>query len=132
MLFEQLKQDMMQARKNKESDKATWLSALIGELQRGGKDFTDAQILALIKKHVETLKDNLKVSPEHTATANEIAFLQAYLPQQMTEAEIRAAIQKAIDEGATNMKLIMGALQGQYSGLYDGRLASGIAKELLG
>ncbi|MEZ0371559.1 MAG: GatB/YqeY domain-containing protein [Candidatus Sericytochromatia bacterium] len=132
MLFEQLKQDMMSARKNKESDKAVWLSALIGELQRGGgKEFEDAQVLALIKKHVATLKENLKVSPEHAATQNEVAFLQGYLPQQMSEDEIRAALKGIIAEGGTNMKALMTGLQTRYAGLYDGRAASAIVKEEL-
>ena len=128
MLYEQLKQDMLNARKQKESHKALWLSALIGELQRGGKDFADGQILGLIKKQLETLKENLKASPGHAATQAEIDFLSGYLPQQMSEAEIETAVQAIINEGNNNMKLVMTALQTRYAGLYDGRSASGIVK----
>lgn len=131
MLLEQLKKDMLTARKNKDSEKATWLGTLIGELQRGGKEFEDAQVLSLIKKNVETLKENLKASPGHQATQREMDFLLGYLPKQMNEAELREAIKGLITEGANNIKLVMSGLQSKYAGLYDGRAASGIAKEEL-
>jgi uncharacterized protein len=128
MLFEKLKQDQLTARKNKESDKALWLSTLIGELQRGDKDFGDAKILSLIKKNVENLKENLKVSPDNVSVQNEIVFLTGYLPQQMSEAELKNAVKAIIAGGANNMKLVMTGLQTQYAGLYDGKMASGIVK----
>lgn len=132
MLYEQLKRDMMTARKNKESEKAVWLSGLIGELQRGGgKEFEDAQVLSLLKKNVATLKENLKSSPGHVATENEIAFLSGYLPQQMSEAELRAAVQTLVAEGADNIKGVMSGLQSRHAGLYDGRLAASLVKEAL-
>ncbi len=132
MLFEQIKKDQLTARKNKESDKALWLSTLIGELQRGEKDFSDAKVLGLIKKNLENLRENLKHSPDSESAQNEITFLEAYLPQQMSETEIQAAVKKLIAEGAANMKMVMTGLQTQYTGLYDGKLASRIVKEALG
>ncbi|MBT9547326.1 MAG: GatB/YqeY domain-containing protein [Candidatus Sericytochromatia bacterium] len=132
MLFEQIKKDQLTARKNKESDKALWLSTLIGELQRGEKDFSDAKVLGLIKKNLENLRENLKHNPNSESAQNEIAFLEAYLPQQMSETEIQTAVQKLIAEGATNMKMVMTGLQTQYTGLYDGKLASKLVKDALG
>lgn len=132
MLYETLKKDMLTARKNKESDKSTWISALIGELQRGGgKEFDDTQVLALLKKNVQTLKENLKVSPNHEPTQKEIEFLSAYLPQQMTDEEIRAAVKALIAEGADNIKGVMSCMQSRHGGLYDGRAAAAIIKEEL-
>lgn len=131
MLIDTLKKDMLTARKNKESDKATWISALIGELQRGGKDFDDAQVLSQIKKNVENLKENLKVSPNHEPTQKEIDFLLGYLPAQMSADELRAAVKDLIAGGANNIKGVMSGLQGQYGGRYDGKLAAGIVKEEL-
>ena len=132
MLFEQIKKDQLTARKNKESEKALWLSTLIGELQRGEKDFSDAKVLGLIKKNLDNLRENLKHNPDSESVKNEIAFLEAYLPQQMSEAEIQTAVQKLIAEGANNMKMVMTGLQTQYTGLYDGKVASRIVKEALG
>lgn len=131
MLIDQLKADLTTARKNRDSEKTTWLSTLIGELQRGGKDFDDAHVLGLIKKNVDTLKENLKVSPGHVATQSEMDFLLGYLPQQMSEDEVRAAVRELIAGGANSIKLLMPELQNRYKGRYDGRLASGIVKEEL-
>ncbi len=132
MLYETIKKDMMTARKNKESDKASWLSTLMGELQRGGgKEFDDAQVLTLLKKNVQTLKENLKVSPNHEPTQKEIEFLSTYLPQQMSDDEIRSAVQALISEGADSIKALMSGMQARHSGLYDGRSAATIIKEEL-
>ena len=132
MLYERLKQDMMNARKSKDSEKSLWLSGVIGELQRGGgKEFEDTQVVSLIKKNLATLNENLKASPGHEATRKEIDFLYGYLPQQMSEDEVREAVRTLIADGANNIKLVMSGLQTHYAGLYDGRLASGIVKDEL-
>lgn len=132
MLFEQIKKDQLTARKNKESEKALWLSTLIGELQRGEKDFSDVKVLGLIKKNLDNLRENLKHHPDSEAVKNEISFLESYLPKQLNDDELKAVIQKLIAEGATNMKLVMTGLQTQYTGLYDGKKASGFVKDALG
>ncbi|PIQ26897.1 hypothetical protein COW36_15990 [bacterium (Candidatus Blackallbacteria) CG17_big_fil_post_rev_8_21_14_2_50_48_46] len=132
MLYESLKKDMLSARKNKESEKVVWFSSLIGELQRtGAKEFEDAQVITLIKKNIESLKENLKGGSGHEAIQREIEFLSAYLPQQMSEAELKAAVEALVAGGATQMKAVMMGLQSQYGGRYDGKVASGIVKEAL-
>lgn len=135
MLFEQIKKDQLTARKNRDSATTTSLSTLIGELQRGGgKDFDDAQVIGLIKKNVETLRENLKLNPEGPNNGDiqrELELFEAYLPRQMSEDELREAIRLLIDEGATSIRELMPTLQNRYKGQYDGRLASGLVKEEL-
>lgn len=135
MLFERIKQDQLSARKNRDSATTTSLSTLIGELQRsGGKDFDDAQVIGLIKKNVENLRENLRLDPENANNADiqrEIDLFEAYLPRQMSEDELREAIRQLIADGATSIKELMPALQSHYKGQYDGRLASGLVKEEL-
>ena len=135
MLYEQIKQDQLHARKNRDSATTTSLSTLIGELQRsGGKDFDDAQVIGLIKKNVENLRENLRLDPENANNADiqrEIDRFEAYLPRQMSEDELREAIRQLIADGATSIKELMPALQTRYKGQYDGRLASGLVKEEL-
>ena len=65
----------------------------------------------------------------------EIAVISAYLPQQMSEAEVGAAIDAAIAEtGAAGMKdmgKVIGILRGKYAGQMDFGKASGMVKAKL-
>ena len=65
----------------------------------------------------------------------EIAIIAAYLPKQMSEDEIRAAISDAIkDTGAAGMKdmgKVIAALKGKFAGRMDFAKASGLVKAML-
>ena len=64
--------------------------------------------------------------------AEEIAIIEGYLPKQMSDAEIGAAIDAAIkDTGAAGVKdmgKVIGALKAKYSGQMDFGKASGLVK----
>jgi uncharacterized protein YqeY len=65
----------------------------------------------------------------------EIAIIQAYLPKQMSEDEVKAAISDAIEEtGAAGMKdmgKVIAALKGKFAGRMDFAKASGLVKAML-
>ena len=66
------------------------------------------------------------------APADELAVLDEYLPRQLGEEELRAAISTLVnDSGATSIGPIMKELSSRYPGRYDGKLASRIAQELV-
>lgn len=66
---------------------------------------------------------------------DEIAIISAYLPKQMSEDEVRAAIADAVkDTGAAGMKdmgKVIGALKGKYAGKMDFAKASALVKAAL-
>src|SRR5262249_28092108 len=66
---------------------------------------------------------------------DEIEIISAYLPQQMSEAEAKAAIAEAIKAtsatGIKDMGKVMAALKQGYSGKMDFGKASGWVKQLL-
>ena len=66
---------------------------------------------------------------------DEVAVITSFLPQQMDEAETKAAIEAAIAEtGAASMKdmgKVVGALRAKYAGRMDFAKASGLVKDLL-
>jgi uncharacterized protein len=68
--------------------------------------------------------------------AEEIAIIEGYLPKQMSDAEIGAAIDAAIkDTGAAGVKdmgKVIGALKAKYAGQMDFGKASGLVKGKLG
>jgi hypothetical protein len=67
--------------------------------------------------------------------AEEIAIIQQFLPQQMTEAEVAQAVAAAIDEieakTLKDMGRVMTALKSRYAGRMDFAKASAMVKERL-
>jgi uncharacterized protein YqeY len=70
-----------------------------------------------------------------TQEREEIAIIQSFLPQQMSEAEVDAAIAEAITEaGAASIKdmgKVVGLLKGKYAGRMDFGKASAVVKAKL-
>ena len=66
----------------------------------------------------------------------EIVVIEEFLPQQLSEDEVSAAVDAAIAElGAETLKdmgKVMGLLKGQYAGQMDFGKASGLVKQKLG
>jgi uncharacterized protein len=66
---------------------------------------------------------------------DEIAIIASYLPKQMSEDEVKAAISAAIAEtGAAGMKdmgKVIAALKGKFAGKMDFAKASGLVKGML-
>jgi len=143
-LLSQIKKDQLQARKNSKTVEATLLTTLIGEAAMigkndGNRETTDEEVVAVIKKFVknntELMGYAVAESVAYMNARDENDFLSQYLPSQMTEDEIRAAVQKRIvtlDEISPKlMGSVMKWLKDNYAGQYDGGLASKVVKELL-
>jgi uncharacterized protein YqeY len=112
------------------------------ELRGAGKGpASDEEILALLQKMIKQRQESVAMyeqggRPELAAQEREEAeIVQSFLPQQMDEAETRAAIEAAIAEtGASSMKdmgKVIGALRGKYAGRMDFGKASALVKQLL-
>ena len=65
----------------------------------------------------------------------EIAILMEYLPEQMSEAEVRALVTQAVADAqaasAKDMGKVMALLMPKVKGRADGKLVNSIVKELL-
>ena len=101
----------------------------------------DSGVLNAINKMIKQRRDSERQFKEANRTeladkeAQEIEILQAYLPQQMTEAEINEAVLAAIKTtGANSMKdmgKVMGLLKSQLEGQADMSVVSANVKENL-
>jgi len=143
-LLSEIKKDQLQARKDKNAITATLLTTLIGEAamigkNAGNRESTDDEVVAVIKKFIKNNTELMNiVNPEtngYVDAKTENEFLAQYVPSQMTEEELRVAIQEQIrtlDKISPKlMGSVMGWLKEKYVGHYDGKLASKIVKELL-
>lgn len=125
-LFDKIKKDRDEARRNKDVAVVTILSTLIGELERSavrGDHLSDFNVIATIKKTIA----NIDQFPVKTVSQSyERGFLEFYLPKQLTNEELK---EKFRDLKPTDMKTWMSYLRGNYAGLYDGKEASSIFQE---
>jgi hypothetical protein len=103
---------------------------------------SDDDILSLLQKMIKQRQESAAIyaangRPELAETENgEIAVISSFLPQQMSEDEVKAAIAAAVTEtGAASMKdmgKVVAALKAKHSGQMDFAKASGLVKAALG
>jgi uncharacterized protein YqeY len=92
--------------------------------------------LDVVVAHYKKMKDSLSEFPEGNAiraqTERELAFLQEFMPAQMSEEEVKKIILgiKA-SLGTPNMGAVMKELTPQIKGRFDGKRANDLVKELL-
>lgn len=108
----------------------------------GKPETTPDEILALLQKMVKQRQESIAIydangRPELAEGERaEITVINDYLPKQMEEAEVKAAIEEVIAEiGASSVKdmgKVIAALRGAYAGQMDFAKVSPLVKGLLG
>jgi uncharacterized protein YqeY len=101
----------------------------------------DAGIIAIIEKLIKQRKDSIEQFQKAGRTdlvdqeSKELAILQAYMPAQLSAAEVQSAIQKVIADlgasGPQDMGKVIGALKAQLAGKADMGMVSGLVKAAL-
>jgi uncharacterized protein YqeY len=107
----------------------------------GKPQLSDAELLSVLQKMIKQRQEAVELydkggRPELAAQEREeIAIITSYLPQQMSDADVKAAISAAIAEtGAAGMKdmgKVIGVLKAKYAGQMDFAKASGLVKAAL-
>ncbi len=105
-------------------------------------ELDDAQVVAVIEKMLKQRRDSIgqyeAANRQDLADAEkfEVAVLQAYMPAQLSEAEIEAEVVKAIAASgavsAKDMGKVMGLLKSALAGRADMGKVSGLIKAKLG
>jgi len=122
-----VKQDMMTAMKEKNVVARDILRVLKGEIDRyvpyqhGDEPLNDAVVIKMIKKLIEN------------STPEEVAFLEGYLPKQLTTQELENELQGFMEwhQGEPKIGEIMGWFKKTFDGRYDGKELSKIVREYL-
>lgn len=138
--------DIKTAMKAGEKDRLGVLRMLSSELKNreviDSVEMTDAVVIASLEKMLKQRRDSESQfragnRPDLAdKEASEIAVLMAYLPQQLTTAEVEAMIVQAIAEtgaqGGKDMGKVMGWLKPKVAGKTDMGKLSGLIKSKLG
>lgn len=143
-LQDELKKSMLARDELRTSTLRMILSALnYFEIQKGGAGYeaTNEEILDVISKEAKKRKESIDIyqkanRPELAKKeTKELEILQAYLPQQLGENEIRILVKEIITQtGASSMSdigKVMGGLMPKVKGKADGSLVNKIVKEEL-
>ncbi|MBQ9182403.1 MAG: GatB/YqeY domain-containing protein [Neisseriaceae bacterium] len=145
-LKQQITEDMKCAMKARQTDKLSTIRMLLAAMKQVEVDervvLDDNRIIAIITKMVKQRQDSVRIYREAGRNdmadkeAAEITVLQAYLPQQLSDAEIAAAVDDAITQtgasGMSDMGKVMGVLKGELAGRADMAIVSRVLKEKLG
>lgn len=144
----QLREDLKQSMLAKDEIKTSTLRMVISaigyfEIEKGGAGYeaTEEDVQTVISRQVKQRKDAI----EQFETAGrsdlvgkemkEMTILQSYLPEQMSEEDIKKLVQEAIAQthaaSSQDMGKVMGVLMPKVKGKADGSLVSKVVKEAL-
>ena len=142
-----LTEDMKQAMKDKESGKLRlsvirMARANIKNIEIDEKrELNDDEVLAVLMKEVKMRQDSLeeftKAGREELVeqAKQEIAILRKYLPEQLSDEELKALVEEAVAEtgaaGPKDMGKVMAALMPKTRGRADGKRIKTMVRELL-
>ena len=146
---EQIFSDLKEAMKAKDQDKLRVLRSLkaklmvaeIAERKGGEGSLSDEATIQVITKAAKQRKESIDQFTKGGRTdlvANEeveLAIIEAYLPEMMSEEELRKIVINKINvvgaSGPQDMGKVMRPLMGELRGKADGALVSKIVKESL-
>ena len=147
-LFDVISNDIKEAMKAKDKVKLETLRNvkkffLEAKTAPGANDtLTDDAALKIMQKLVKQGKDSASIYQGQgradlaEAELAQVAVLEAYLPKQMSNAELEAALKELIAEvgaaGPQDMGKVMGVATKKLAGKAEGRAISAKVKELLG
>ncbi|MCR8641983.1 GatB/YqeY domain-containing protein [Paenibacillus sp. N1-5-1-14] len=144
-LSERLNEDMKQAMKSQDKFKLSVIRMVRSAVKNieidQRKALDDNEVLDVLSREIKQRKDSLQEFEK--AGRNDLAeplkaeidILMEYLPQQLSEEEVKAIVQQTIQEvGASSkadMGKVMSALMPKVKGLADGKIVNQCVQQLL-
>jgi uncharacterized protein YqeY len=140
-LKEKLQDDIKAAMRAKEGDKLTTLRLITAEIKQKEVDerieLTDPAVLSILEKMIKQRKDSIAqfqlggrqdlVDKEQA----ELALLMAYMPAQMSEAEIAQVIETAVLQANATGPQDMGKVMALIKPLLAGKADMGLVSQML-
>jgi uncharacterized protein len=140
-LLARLQGDLISARKSQDQPGSLLLSTVLSEIKNKKielrHDPVDADVIDVLRKSIKRRRESIEMytkggrqdlADKETAEA---AALEKYLPAQVSDAELRAAVKAAIAGGATQIGAVMGKVLPQFKGRAEGGTINAIAREEL-
>jgi hypothetical protein len=144
-LVDEIQKDMYKAMKEKEKERINALRNIIGKLKYKyidkGDKLTEQEEIKVIQSLAKQRRESIELYKQggrndlvETET-KELSIIEEYLPQAMSEEEVRRLVRKTVKEtGAESMSdlgKVMPLVMKKGAGKVDGKTAQEILKELL-
>ncbi|GGI43470.1 hypothetical protein GCM10008018_02240 [Paenibacillus marchantiophytorum] len=145
-LSDRLNEDMKQAMKSQDKFKLSVIRMVRSTIKNQEIDLKraldDNEVLDVLTREIKQRKDSLqeftKAGRDDLAESlkAELVILAEYMPQQLSEEEVKAIVQQTIEQIGASSKADMGkvmtALMPQVKGRADGKLINQLVQQLLG
>lgn len=144
-LKERLTDDMKSALRNRETVRLGLVRMIRAQIKNReiskGSELVDEETVEVVSSLIKSRKEALEFAVKGdrqdlvAQAEEELEILASYLPEQLSEEEIRSVVQEAIDQsgaaGPGDLGRIMGAVMPRVKGRADGRLVNTIVRECL-
>ena len=140
-LLARLQGDLNSSRKSQDKAGTLLLGTVLSEIKNKKielrRDPTDADVIDVLRKSIKRRRESIEMYNKGNRKdladkeSAEAAALEKYLPAQVSDDELRAAVKAAIAGGANQIGAVMGKVLPQFKGRADGSTINAIAREEL-
>ena len=140
-LKKRITDDMKLAMKAKDKQALKAVRMILGAIKQKEVDdrieLDDAQVMAVIQKMVKQRKDSISQFSDAGRTdlveveETELVVINSYMPEQLSDAEVAEAVDKAITDSGSDSIKDMGKLMGMLKGQLDGKADMGLVSRLI-
>ena len=141
-LMARLQADLNASRKAQDKPSTLLLGTLVSEVKNRRielkRDPSDPEVVDVLRKGIKRRRESVEMYAKGgridlaEKERSEAAAIEKYLPEQVSDDELRAAVIAAIAGGATAIGAVMGKVLPQFKGRAEGATISAIAREELG
>jgi uncharacterized protein YqeY len=136
-----LQADLNASRKAQDKSATLLLGTVLSDIKNKRielrRDPTDQEVTEVLQRGIKRRRESVEMYEKGGRAdladkeKSEIQALEKYLPAQVSDDELRAAVQAAIAGGATNIGGIMSKVLPQFKGRAEGSKINAIAREEL-
>lgn len=144
-LKQQLQSDLKTAMKQRDNVRRDTVRLLLGEIRNAeidkGRELQEDELLVLLQKQAKQRRESIEqyeaAGRDELAASEqaELDIIEGYLPDMLSEAEIRSEARAQIDAvdaaGLQDLGKVMGPLMGKLRGRADGSIVQQVVRELL-
>ena len=144
-IIDKIQHDLHEAMKKKEKEKINTLRNIVGTLKykviEKGEGITEQEEIKVIQSLAKQRKDSIEMYKKGERIdlveieSNELSIISEYLPQEMSEKEVRSFVKDSVEEfGAqsiADLGKIMPIIMKKGAGRVNGKLAQQILREIL-
>ena len=144
-LLEQIDQDLASSMKEGNAERTGVLrllkNAFKNEQIKAGHELSDAEVLKVLQREAKQRKDSIIQYQQGNRTdlaeaeQNELAIIETYLPQQLSEAKLSELVDTVITEtkatSVAQMGMVIGEVVKRAAGRADGSAVSQLVRQKL-